>query len=111
MRQNELHQSFLSGTGFARRYGEQARAEAIVAAAQNGDPRALAHWRHFIDAFARSLASVINILDPQVIVLGGGLSNVSQDLSRSACRCRRIVLMPLLRVILLRHLPHADQTG
>lgn len=66
------------GTGFARRYGEQARAEAIVAAAQNGDPRALAHWRHFIDAFARSLASVINILDPQVIVLGGGLSNVSQ---------------------------------
>ncbi len=67
-----------SGTGFARRYGEQARAEAIVAAAQNGDPRALAHWRHFIDAFARSPASVINILDPQVIVLGGGLSNVSQ---------------------------------
>ena len=50
----------------------------IVAAAQNGDPRALAHWRHFIDAFARSPASVINILDPQVIVLGGGLSNVSQ---------------------------------
>ncbi|MFZ8624220.1 ROK family protein, partial [Klebsiella quasipneumoniae subsp. similipneumoniae] len=71
-------ESFVSGTGFARRYGEQARAEAIVAAAQNGDPRALAHWRHFIDAFARSLASVINILDPQVIVLGGGLSNVSQ---------------------------------
>ena len=61
-------ESFLSGTGFARRYGEQARAEAIVAAAHNGDPRALAHWRHFIDAFARSLASVINILDPQVIV-------------------------------------------
>ncbi|STW46292.1 ROK family Glucokinase with ambiguous substrate specificity [Klebsiella pneumoniae] len=58
--------------------GNKPRAEAIVAAAQNGDPRALAHWRHFIDAFARSLASVINILDPQVIVLGGGLSNVSQ---------------------------------
>ncbi|MCD6625533.1 ROK family protein, partial [Klebsiella michiganensis] len=40
--------------------------------------QALAHWRHFIDAFGRSLASVINILDPQVIVLGGGLSNVGQ---------------------------------
>ena len=66
------------GTGFARRYGAQARSEAIIAAAQNGDPLALAHWRHFIDAFARSLASVINILDPQVIVLGGGLSNVGQ---------------------------------
>ncbi|EUC91272.1 putative fructokinase [Klebsiella oxytoca OK-1] len=71
-------ESFISGTGFARRYGEQAPAEAIIAAAQNGEPQALAHWRHFIDAFARSLASVINILDPQVIVLGGGLSNVGQ---------------------------------
>ena len=71
-------ESFISGTGFARRYGAQARSEAIIAAAQNGDPQALAHWRHFIDAFARSLASVINILDPQVIVLGGGLSNVGQ---------------------------------
>ncbi|MGM1327535.1 ROK family protein, partial [Klebsiella michiganensis] len=58
--------------------GEQAPAEAIIAAAQNGEPQALAHWRHFIDAFGRSLASVINILDPQVIVLGGGLSNVGQ---------------------------------
>ena len=71
-------ETFISGTGFARRYGEQAPAEAIIAAAQNGEPQALAHWRHFIDAFGRSLASVINILDPQVIVLGGGLSNVGQ---------------------------------
>ncbi|WP_434639108.1 ROK family protein [Klebsiella sp. I138] len=71
-------ESFLSGTGFARRYGEAARAETIIQAAQEGDARAQAHWQHFIDAFARSLASVINILDPQVIVLGGGLSNVEQ---------------------------------
>jgi fructokinase len=45
-------ESFISGTGFARRYGEQAPAEAIIAAAQNGEPQALAHWRHFIDALA-----------------------------------------------------------
>ena len=68
----------VAGELFRYRYGEQAPAEAIIAAAQNGDPQAQAHWRHFIDAFARSLASVINILDPQVIVLGGGLSNVGQ---------------------------------
>ncbi|XXD08426.1 ROK family protein [Klebsiella sp. R445] len=71
-------ESFISGTGFASRFGEQARAEAIIQAAGEGDPQALAHWQHFIDAFARSLASVINILDPQVIVLGGGLSNVEK---------------------------------
>ena len=39
--------------------------------------RALAHYHHFIDAFARSLAAVINTLDPHAIVIGGGLSNVA----------------------------------
>lgn len=71
-------ETFISGTGFARRYPSELSAQAIIEAAAQGDLTARAHWRHFIDAFARSLASVINILDPQVIVLGGGLSNVSQ---------------------------------
>ncbi|MHA1049138.1 ROK family protein [Enterobacter ludwigii] len=71
-------ETFISGTGFARRYPSELSAQAIIEAAAQGDLTAWAHWRHFIDAFARSLASVINILDPQVIVLGGGLSNVSQ---------------------------------
>ncbi|MBG0634097.1 ROK family protein [Enterobacter ludwigii] len=71
-------ETFISGTGFARRYPSELSAQAIIEAAVQGDLTARAHWRHFIDAFARSLASVINILDPQVIVLGGGLSNVSQ---------------------------------
>lgn len=73
-------ESYISGTGFSRRYnarnGTALSTEAIMAAVQDGEPCALAHYHHFIDAFARSIAGVINTLDPHVIVLGGGLSNV-----------------------------------
>ncbi|SIQ40633.1 fructokinase [Aeromonas sp. RU39B] len=79
---------FVSGTGFAvrfaARYGSALSAPAILAAAASGDACAEAHYAHFVDALARSLASVINLLDPDVIVFGGGLSNLEslyQDLA------------------------------
>ncbi|PSW22195.1 transcriptional regulator [Photobacterium sanctipauli] len=72
-------EKFISGTGFTERFnnrlGCSLTAAEIIAAAELGDSEALGHYRHFIDAFARSLASVINTIDPHVIVLGGGLSN------------------------------------
>ncbi|WP_145543930.1 ROK family protein [Yersinia frederiksenii] len=75
-------ESFISGTGFARRFNEMhgtlLNAETIMVAVNENDPFALTHYQHFIDAFARSLAGVINILDPHAIVIGGGLSNVDR---------------------------------
>lgn len=74
-------ESYISGSGFSRRFNEQQGSalstEAIIAAAEAGDPLAFAHYQHFIDAFARSIAGVINTLDPHAIVIGGGLSNVA----------------------------------
>jgi fructokinase len=70
--------------------------EAIIAAAEAGDPLALAHYQHFIDAFARSIAGVINTLDPHAIVIGGGLSNVAslyRDLPRPS---KSIFFRPLV---------------
>lgn len=85
--QKNCIESYISGTGFTRRFNASQQTsfttEEILAKAINGDPCAQAHYQHFIDAFARSLASVANILDPHVFVLGGGLSNVDtiyQDL-------------------------------
>ncbi len=73
---------FVSGTGVAQRYrarhGGGASTPEILAAAEAGDHLARAHYAHFIDALGRSLASVINLLDPDVIVLGGGLSNLQR---------------------------------
>ncbi|MGH8668156.1 MAG: ROK family protein [Burkholderiales bacterium] len=68
-------ETYLSGHGLARDYeratGRQLAAEAVVSL---GD-EALARYE---ERLARALASVINLLDPEVIVLGGGMSNVAR---------------------------------
>ncbi len=71
---------FISGTGFSTRYqqqlGRKSSAAEIMSGKQQGHADAILHYQHFMDALARSLASIINVIDPHVIVLGGGLSNV-----------------------------------
>ena len=74
-------ETFLSGGGLAREYlarnGQQRTAVAIAEAAAAGDPLANRCLDSYRDRLARSLASLINVLDPDAIVLGGGLSNVT----------------------------------
>ncbi len=73
-------ETFLSGPGlaadFARVSGERLDAAAIGLRAQQGNPEAEACVVRYVDRMARSLASVINLLDPDVIVRGGGLSQL-----------------------------------
>jgi fructokinase len=70
-------ETFLSGSGLERDYetatGRAARSADIVAAES---PAAIAAIVRYHNRLARALASVINILDPDVIVLGGGMSNL-----------------------------------
>jgi fructokinase len=74
-------ESFLSGPGLAadhyRRFGKTAAAADIAGAAETGDPECGATLARYADRLARGLASVINVIDPGVIVLGGGLSGIS----------------------------------
>ncbi|MBT8486607.1 MAG: ROK family protein [Phycisphaerae bacterium] len=73
-------ETFVSGPGIAAAYtaatGEACDAVEIARRAETGDPTAIATLDHAIDRLARGLATVVNVLDPDVIVLGGGLSNV-----------------------------------
>ena len=75
-------ETFLSGPGLARDYirhgGEDLTAVEVAARADAGEPRALACLDRYERRLARALASVINIVDPDVIVLGGGLSNLDR---------------------------------
>lgn len=75
-------ETFLSGPGFSKRYAEQygfkQSSQAIWQAFRKGDTQAEAHCTVYFDQLARALASVINILDPEIIVLGGGMSNVDE---------------------------------
>ena len=79
-------ETWLSGPGLARDHaqvtGYVADAHEISRQALEGDAAAGKTLARYADRMARALASVINILDPDVIVLGGGISNIS-DLYKS----------------------------
>jgi fructokinase len=75
-------ETFLSGPGMSRdhtsRTGEKLEAAAIAARAISGDPAADATLTRYERRLAKALASIINVVDPDAIVLGGGLSNVER---------------------------------
>ena len=74
-------ETWLSGPAMARHFledtGRVCSAEEIIAQSAN-DPQCEAALLAYEDRLARSLASIINVLDPEIIVLGGGLSNVAR---------------------------------
>lgn len=96
-------ESYLSGPGFARdyaqRYGETLTAQEL---AERDDPRALQAWERYEDRMARALATVINILDPDIIVLGGGMSNVTRLYENVPRRWTRYVFSDAVRTKLVR---------
>lgn len=75
-------ETFVSGPALARQYveltGRRLTAAEVAAAAQAGDAAASECLERYEDRLARGLASVVNILDPDAIVLGGGLSNIGR---------------------------------
>jgi len=75
-------ESFLSGPGLARDYreatGQAIEAPEIARRAETGEAPALAALERYEDRMARALAVVLNILDPDAVVLGGGMSRVQR---------------------------------
>jgi fructokinase len=79
-------ETFLSGPGMAKLHqmetGISLSAEEIVARAEQGDTNCGHSLQTYENRLARSLAHVINILDPDIIVLGGGMSNIERLYTR-----------------------------
>ena len=75
-------ETYLSGPGLSRDHerttGQSLDAAGIAVRAASGDVAAEVTLRRYEDRMARALASVVNVLDPDVVVLGGGLSNLSR---------------------------------
>ena len=75
-------ETFVSGSGIERdhlaRTGAALDGPAIVDAMRGGDADARETYRRYVDRLARAIAVSVNILDPDVIVLGGGMSNVDE---------------------------------
>jgi fructokinase len=79
---NGCIETFLSGPGMSadhqRHTGRREAAHAIASAADRGDAAAVATMERYERRMGRALSSVINMLDPDVIVLGGGMSNIER---------------------------------
>lgn len=107
-------EAYLSGPGMARDHllhsGRSCDAGAIAAAALAGEPAALATMERYVDRLARALAHVINILDPDVIVLGGGLSNIDRLYVDVPQAWTRYVFSDHVATRLLRNV-HGDASG
>ncbi len=75
-------ETFLSGQGLSLTYrefgGDPATAADIAIRAEAGEAEAQAALARYEERMARALASVLNILDPEIVVLGGGLSNIAR---------------------------------
>ena len=88
-------ETFLSGPGLARDYSSGAPdkldAREVAERAERGEGPARAALERYCDRLARALASVVNVLDPDAIVLGGGVSGISALYPELPARLARYV--------------------
>lgn len=108
-------ETLISGPGLAQDYqrhgGDQGvDARTLVTLAKSGDTIAGAAMQRFYQRFGRALATVINILDPHVIVLGGGLSNVTQLYNEGRTAIAHHVFNDELRTKIVQN-RHGDSSG
>jgi fructokinase len=75
-------ETYVSGTGFRRDHekvtGIALSSQEVIAAMRAGDAAARASYERYASRLGRGLATIVNVLDPDVIVLGGGMSNVDE---------------------------------
>jgi len=108
-------ETWISGTGFewdfARVTSRNLRGIEIVAAAEAGDIEANAALDRLIDRMARGFSTVVNVLDPDAIVIGGGLSNLARLYEGGlAARLRDYGFGGGVETPILRNL-HGDSSG
>ena len=107
-------ETYLCGAGLARQYQALTQrslsANDIAAAAEKGDRAARDSLSLYRDRLARSLASVINVIDPDIIVLGGGLSNIEAIYTGLSDLILKFAFTDVLHTKIARAV-HGDSSG
>ena len=107
-------ETYLSGPALIRDHalhaGDQLSPAEIDARAAGGDPACEATLRRYEARLGRALAGVVNVLDPQVIVLGGGLSNLGRLYRNLPACCGPHVLSDIFRTQIVPP-AHGDSSG
>lgn len=107
-------EAFLSGPALAAQFnsatGREMHAEEIAKAGETGDPDAASVMERYEERLARALAHVVNVIDPDVVVLGGGLSNITRLYANLPELMRAYVFSGHLDVRVVPAL-HGDSSG
>ncbi len=107
-------ETFLSGPGLGRDHGratgEEVPVPEILARAEAGDDPARASLERYADRLARGLATVINVVDPDAVVLGGGVSNLTFLYDRIPELLPRYVFSDVCNTPVVRA-RHGDSSG
>jgi fructokinase len=104
-------ETWLSGSGITKHFADGSTpTKEIVLRAASGDSEAEQYLQRVEDRMARALASIINILDPEVIVLGGGVSNIDRIYSNVPPLLPRYVFSEFVETKLVKNV-HGDSSG
>lgn len=109
-------ETYLSGPGLVMEWQEQSTqnnklaTHAIVELAQNGDNVCQSVMSRYLSYFGQAIATVINILDPDAIVLGGGMSNISCLYTKGVQQVSKHIFNEELRTPILAN-KHGDSSG
>lgn len=111
---NGCIETWLSGYSFTRDFvrhgGADLRPAEIMDLYRAGDPRAIANYERWIDRVARGLSVVVNTLDPDVFVMGGGMSNIDELYIDLPAKIGEYTFSPVFHTPIVRSV-HGDSSG
>jgi fructokinase len=111
---NGCLESYISGSGFERDYraasGHRISAPEIVAAARKGELHACAALDRYVDRLGRGLAMIVNVLDPDLVVLGGGMCNVEELYDRLPQAIEPYIFSDVFETPVVKAI-HGDSSG
>lgn len=100
-------ETFISGGGlekrYAERYGVKRPLKEVEAAYFAGEPQAVEFMQWFFDRFGRAMANLIDILDPDIVVIGGGVSNFKAVYTEGVAAVRKYVFTDELETPIVKH--------
>ncbi|MBN1225783.1 MAG: ROK family protein [Deltaproteobacteria bacterium] len=98
----------ISGTGVSRAffkdYGKHLTMQQITEGYRNGDMQCVHAFERFLDDFGRSLGGLISILDPDAVVIGGGLSNIEELYTLGLEQARRYAFHERIETPILKNI-------
>lgn len=100
-------ETFISGGGlekrYAEKYGVRRSLKEVEAAYFVGEPQAVEFMQTFFDRFGRALANLIDILDPDIVVIGGGVSNFKAVYTEGVAAVKKYVFTDELETPIVKH--------